>query len=161
MKICGFAAFSAGEVLVEAPLLDLALVIAVRLEILAELCEPVAGEIGREHAAHNGTAGAADRLTHSFRDLAIPDVLIVELWDDGTPRSHLSKNAVGGPADVILHVCVGAFQHVAVWSERPLERDDLVTNIHFYRSPSFILLFQTHDPRGLPSGAPTRTRQVA
>ena len=66
--------FQRGEVLVEAPFLDFPFFVVVRLEILAEFREPVAREIGREHAANHRAAGVPNRLTDRLRYLAVPYV---------------------------------------------------------------------------------------
>ena len=121
-----------GEVLVEAPLLDFPFFVVVRFEILADFREPVACNSRREHPADHRTPAVPNRLPNCLGDVALPNVVVIELGHHRAPCSDVSEDGVCRSTDVVPHVCVGAFQSLAIRRERALERDDLVTYIHFY-----------------------------
>ena len=125
------AGLERGEIFVEASLLDLALLVVVGLEILAELGEPVARDRRREDTAHDRTTGSADRLTRPLRNRAAPDVAVVDFGDDGPPGSRVLADRVGSAAHMILHLAEGALERLAAWGHRALESDDLVRHVEF------------------------------
>src|SRR6202040_2534218 len=126
------AGFQRGEVLVEAAFLAFQLFVVVGLQILADLREPVAREIGGEHSANHRTAGFTNRLTECFRDGAVAYVAVVELRHNGAPCGDIFADGADGPADVVLHLREGAFQCVATRRELALERDDLLTYVELW-----------------------------
>ena len=131
-----------GEVLVEAPFLDFPFFVPVRLEILADFREPVAGNSRpgtRRESPRSRCSGSTDEPP--LRPCR-PECLGNRAQaPPGDPAATSLRMLSAGSTDVVLHVCVGAFQPLAIRRERALERDDLVTYIHFYGRHRFVLPF--------------------
>src|SRR3546814_16928981 len=87
--------FQRREILVESALLRLALIIAVGLEIPAEIGVPDLDLRPREHPAHDGAAPSADRVPEGVGHAAVAAGAVVDLWHDPAPGGRLGPDPGG------------------------------------------------------------------
>ena len=128
------------EILVQAPLLDFPFLIAVRLEILAELGEPVAARDGRE------TPREPPRTRRCVSTDALrpgpchPGCLHSRARAPPAARAATSSRMLSAARLTWSLTSANArFKRLAIRRERALERDDPITDIHLdtsHGSPS-------------------------
>src|SRR3546814_1100254 len=92
--------FQRREILVESALLRLELIIAVGLEIPAEIGVPDLDLSPREHPAHDGAAPSADRVPEGVVHAAVADGAVGDLCHDLAPGGRTGPaRARLGPED--------------------------------------------------------------
>ena len=132
----GLARLQGGEILVEASLLDLALLVAVGIEVFPQLVEPAASHRRWEHAVHDCAAGGANGRARRLGDPAVTDVAILDLGNDRPSSGGVRLDDVGGPAHVSLHLVERPSQRVAVRHQRTLEGHDSAGDVRRVRRGS-------------------------
>src|SRR3954465_2066685 len=123
------ARFQRGKILIEAPLLDLSLFVAVGLDIFPDLREPVLSKACGKDPAYDHTAGFPDRPLRRIRNLAAADVGVGNLRYNEALRRGIGEYAVHRSPDVASDVGEGTPQGIAPRCHRALEADNSIADV--------------------------------